>query len=96
MFPDYVPDFPPKREINFKIDLLPHTQTISIPPYRMTPVELMEFIEHVKDLLYKGQTQYLSVGCSNFYHEKKDGSLKMCIDSLVEQTHYNKCPIPTG
>ncbi|WMV49514.1 hypothetical protein MTR67_042899, partial [Solanum verrucosum] len=39
---------PPEREIDFGIDLLPDTQTISIPPYRMALPELKE----LKDLIY--------------------------------------------
>ena len=39
-FPKYLPGVPPKREINFGIDLVPDTQPISIPPYRMTAAKL--------------------------------------------------------
>ncbi|XP_070054742.1 uncharacterized protein [Nicotiana tomentosiformis] len=43
-FPDmlsaYLSGMPPDREIDFGINLLPGTQPISIPPYRMAPVEL--------------------------------------------------------
>uniref|UniRef100_M1B323 Retrotransposon protein n=1 Tax=Solanum tuberosum TaxID=4113 RepID=M1B323_SOLTU len=42
VFSDDLPDIPPEREINFGIDLLPDTQLISIPPYRMAPAELKE------------------------------------------------------
>ncbi|XP_070029299.1 uncharacterized protein [Nicotiana sylvestris] len=35
VFLDELPGIPPEREINFIIDLLPDTQHISIPPYRM-------------------------------------------------------------
>nr|XP_009778615.1 PREDICTED: uncharacterized protein LOC104227933 [Nicotiana sylvestris] len=40
VFPDELPGIPPEREINFAIDLLPDTQPISIPPYRMAPIDL--------------------------------------------------------
>ncbi|XP_075104219.1 uncharacterized protein LOC142178496 [Nicotiana tabacum] len=36
---------PPDREIGFGIDVLPDTQPISIPPYRMAPAELRELKE---------------------------------------------------
>ncbi|XP_070007500.1 uncharacterized protein [Nicotiana sylvestris] len=42
VFPDELPSLPPKREIEFSIDVLPDTQPISIPPYRMAPTELRE------------------------------------------------------
>ncbi|WMV08441.1 hypothetical protein MTR67_001826 [Solanum verrucosum] len=41
---------PPKREIDFGIDLPPNTKLISIPTYKMAPAELKE----LKDLLDKG------------------------------------------
>ncbi|KAF3671894.1 hypothetical protein FXO37_07780 [Capsicum annuum] len=44
---------PPKREINFGINLLPGTQPIFIPPYRMAPVELKELKDQLKVLLNK-------------------------------------------
>ncbi|XP_070030035.1 uncharacterized protein [Nicotiana sylvestris] len=59
-FPDvFLVDLPsmlPDRDIDFGIDLVPGTQPISIPPYRMTPTELNEFKEHLQKLLDKGLT----------------------------------------
>ena len=37
-----IPGLPPKREINFSIDLIPGTSPISIAPYRMAPKEMQE------------------------------------------------------
>ncbi|XP_070056499.1 uncharacterized protein [Nicotiana tomentosiformis] len=54
VFPDELPGFPPEREIEFAIDLLPDTHLIFIPPYRMAPAELKELKEQLKDLLEKG------------------------------------------
>ncbi|WMV19108.1 hypothetical protein MTR67_012493 [Solanum verrucosum] len=42
VFPEDLPGVPPEWEIDFKIDLLPNTQPISIPTYRMAPDELKE------------------------------------------------------
>ncbi|XP_070020932.1 uncharacterized protein [Nicotiana sylvestris] len=53
IFPDKLPGIPPEREIDFGIDLLPGTQLISIPLYRMAPAELIELKEKLKDLLEK-------------------------------------------
>ncbi|XP_070019964.1 uncharacterized protein [Nicotiana sylvestris] len=39
-FPDKLLGIPPDREIDFGIDVIPGTQPISIPPYRMAPAEL--------------------------------------------------------
>ncbi|XP_070032464.1 uncharacterized protein [Nicotiana tomentosiformis] len=45
MFPADLPGMLPDRDINFGIDLVPGTQPISIPPYRMELVELKELKE---------------------------------------------------
>ncbi|XP_070040803.1 uncharacterized protein [Nicotiana tomentosiformis] len=56
-FPDVFLDellgLPPKREIEFSIDLLPDTHPISIPPYRMAPAELRELKEQLRGLFEK-------------------------------------------
>lgn len=44
---------PPDREIDFGIHLLLDSHPISIPPYKMALVELMELKEKLKDLLDK-------------------------------------------
>ena len=54
LFPKDLPRVPTEREIDFGIDLLPDTQPISIPPYRMDPAELKKLKERLKDLLDKG------------------------------------------
>ncbi|XP_070036454.1 uncharacterized protein [Nicotiana tomentosiformis] len=45
---------PPERDIDFGIDLLPGTQPISIPPYRMALPELKELKEQSQELFDKG------------------------------------------
>ena len=52
-FPDDVPRVPPKREIEFSIDINPDTRPIFILPYRMAPEQLKEHKEQLKDLLDK-------------------------------------------
>ena len=42
VFPDDIAGLPPEREVEFTIDLIPGTEPISIPPYRMAPAELRE------------------------------------------------------
>ena len=43
VFPENIAGLPPDREVEFTIDLIPETEPISIPPYRIAPAELMEF-----------------------------------------------------
>ena len=42
VFPNDIAGLPPEREVEFTIDLIPGTEPISIPPYRMAPAELRE------------------------------------------------------
>lgn len=42
MFPYDLPGIPPVREIDYDIELLLDTQPISVPHYRITPMELKE------------------------------------------------------
>ena len=57
-FPDVflndIARFPPDREVEFTIDLIPGTEPISIPPYRTAPTELRELKAQLEELLSKG------------------------------------------
>ena len=54
VFPSEIPGMPPKREIDFSIDLTPGTEPISKAPYRMTTQELSELRLQLEELLAKG------------------------------------------
>ena len=45
IFPKKLLGLPPKREIKLCIDIIPDTDPISMPPYRMVPKELKELKE---------------------------------------------------
>ena len=47
VFPEEIPGMPPKREIDFTIDLVPGTAPISKAPYRMAPAEMGELKEQL-------------------------------------------------
>ncbi|MCF8701904.1 hypothetical protein L3054_11000 [Corynebacterium sp. MC-10] len=98
VFPEELPGLPPEREVEFPIDLLPGTQPISIPPYRMAPAELKELKEQLRDLLEKGfiRPSTSPWGAPVLFVKKKDGSLRMCIDyrQLNKVTIKNKYPLP--
>ena len=53
-FPDDISGLPPDRDVEFPIDLIPGTEPISIPPYRMVPAELRELKAQLEELLSKG------------------------------------------
>ena len=53
VFPYDIARLPPEREVEFTIDLILGTEPISIPPYRMTLVELRELKAQLEELLSK-------------------------------------------
>jgi len=53
MFPDKILGLPPKREIEFAIDLIPRAGPMSITTYRMEPAELVELKKQLEYLLEK-------------------------------------------
>jgi len=53
VFPEEVFELPPSREVEFSIDLVPGIGPVSIDPYRMAPVELVELKSQIKELLGK-------------------------------------------
>ena len=54
VFPNDIAGLPPDREVEFTIDLIPGTEPISIPPYRMASTELREIKAQLEELLSKG------------------------------------------
>ena len=54
IFPEELSGLPPEREIEFCIDVIPGTDPISMPPYRMAPAELKELNKQLKELLDQG------------------------------------------
>ncbi|XP_070032286.1 uncharacterized protein [Nicotiana tomentosiformis] len=52
-FPDELPGIPQDREIDFGINVMPGTEPISIPTYKMAPAKLKELKEQLKDMLEK-------------------------------------------
>ena len=97
-FPDDIASLPPEREAEFTIDLIPGTEPISIPPYRMAPAELRELKAQLKELLNKGfiQPSISPWGAPVLFVKKKDGSLRLCIDyrQLNRVTIRNQYPLP--
>ncbi|XP_070057370.1 uncharacterized protein [Nicotiana tomentosiformis] len=76
---DELPGILPDREIYFGIDVMPGTQPISIPPYRMASVELKELKEQLGDLLEKDALSRKSI--SSLAH------LEACQRPLAREVH---------
>jgi len=53
VFPDEVPGLPPNRKVEFSIDLVPRTSLVSMVPYRMALIKLVELKKQIEDLLGK-------------------------------------------
>ncbi|XP_042423436.1 uncharacterized protein LOC122011061 [Zingiber officinale] len=54
VFPDDVIGIPPNREVEFSIELLPGTVSISKAPYRLAPTKMKELKEQLQEFLGKG------------------------------------------
>ena len=98
VFPDDISGLPPDREVEFTIDLIPGTEPISIPPYRMAPTKLRELKAQLEELLSKGfiRPSISPWGAPVLFVKKKDGSLWLCIDyrQLNRVTIRNQYPLP--
>ena len=53
-FPDELPGLPPRRDVDFIIELHPGTSPISMTPHRMAPMKLQELKVQLQELLDKG------------------------------------------
>jgi hypothetical protein len=82
MFMDEILELPPRRQIDFSIDLLPGSASISKAPYRMSLPKLTELKIQLQELFDK---EYIRPSVSPFgavvlFVKKKDGTLRLCID----------------
>jgi len=82
MFPEEVPRLPPRRKVEFSIDLVLGIGPISMTPYRMAPTELVELKKQIEELLGK---QFIRPstspwGAPMLLVKKKDESLHLCVD----------------
>jgi hypothetical protein len=101
-FPDVFPEellgMPLDMEVEFVINPLPKTTSISKRPYKMSIEELKELKKQLTELQEAGYTRSDSSPCGApvLFVQKKDGSQRMCVDyrSLNNVTMKNKCPLP--
>jgi hypothetical protein len=93
-----VPGLPPKRDIDFSLNLMPGAAPVSKTPYDMSTPELKELQMHLEELIKKG---YISPSVSPWgtlvlFVKKKDGTLILCIEfrQLNTVTVKNKYHLP--
>ena len=53
MFLDEIPRLPPKRDIDFTIELVPGAAPVSKTPYKMSTPEILELKMQLQELLEK-------------------------------------------
>ena len=98
VFPEELVTFPPEREVEFVIELLPEAAPISKTPYQMAPAELQELKSQLQELLRQGfiRPSTSPWGAPVLFVKKNDGTLRMCIDyrGLNQVTIKNKYPLP--
>ena len=98
VFSDEIIGLPPKRDIDFTIELVLRAAPVSKTPYRMSTLEMLELKMQLQELLEK---KYIRSGVSPWgapvlFVKKKDGTLRLCIDyrQLNKVTVKNKYPFP--
>ena len=91
-----VPGFPPKRDIDFTIDLVRGEVPMYTIPYRMGTAQIQELHMQLEELLKKG---YILPSISPWVDptlllKKKYGTLRLCVDyrPLNKTTIENKYP----
>eukprot|EP00253_Pinus_taeda_P017918 PITA_17918 len=98
VFPEEIPGLPPKRDLDFTIELIPGAAPVSRAPYRMSVPELTELKMQLQELLEKKyiRPSVSPWGAPVLFVRKKDGTLRMCIDyrQLNKLTVKNKYPLP--
>ncbi|WVZ97358.1 hypothetical protein U9M48_042905 [Paspalum notatum var. saurae] len=95
VFPEELPGFPPDRDVEFRIELVPGTAPIYKRPYRMAPDELKELKIQItnKGFIRPNSSPW---GCPALFVEKDHSGKRLCVDyrPLNAVTVKNKYPLP--
>nr|AAU89172.1 retrotransposon protein, putative, Ty3-gypsy sub-class [Oryza sativa Japonica Group] len=91
VFPEELPGMPPKREIEFRIDLAPGTTPLYKRPYRMAANELAEVKKQLEELKEKGALNEVTI--KNKYPLPRIDDL---FDQLKGATIFSKIDLRSG
>ncbi|KAI3805311.1 hypothetical protein L1987_27555 [Smallanthus sonchifolius] len=98
VFPEELPDLPPDRQIEFRIELIPRAKPVARSPYHLVAFKVKELMKQIQELLDKGfvRPRTSPWGAPVLFLKKKDRSMRMCIDyrELNKLTVKNKYPFP--
>ena len=82
VFPEEIPGLPPRRELDFTIELVPGVVPSSKALYRMNILELNELKSQLKELIDKKyiRSSVSPWGALVIFVKNKDGTMQLCID----------------
>ena len=82
VFPEEISGLPPKRELDFTIEMVPGVVPCSKAPYQMNILELNERKSQLKELIEKKIFNLVCLlgGAPAMFVKKKDGTMLLCID----------------
>ncbi|GJV19785.1 hypothetical protein Tco_1368805 [Tanacetum coccineum] len=80
VFPEDLSGLPSTRQVEFQIDLIPGAAPVARAPYRLTPFEMKELSEQLKELSDKGFIRPSSSpwGAPVLFVKKKDRCFGIC------------------
>jgi hypothetical protein len=97
VFLEEVLGLPPRRGIDFSIELAPEAVSVSRTPYRMSTPELVELKLQLREMMDKGyiRPNVSPWGAPVLFVKKKDDTLRLCVDyrQLNKVTIKNKYPL---
>ncbi len=99
VMPEELPeDLPPKKWVDYVIELMLGVAPHAKAPYPMNHEELKELKVQLEELLAKGYIKHSKwpYGALVFFVHKKDGTLRMCVDykAFNKATMTNQYPLP--